>query len=70
MPYIEALRASAEVVTASRAPATAATPEESEKVLRWLEGPGVRIVEVDKRFYLRTDDGADPHDSLGELPRF
>ena len=28
-------------------PATAATPEESEKILRWLEAPGVRIVEVD-----------------------
>lgn len=35
-------------------------------------GPGdpVKIVEVDKRFYLRTDDGGDPKDSLGELPTF
>ncbi len=47
MPYIGALCASAEVVAAPRAPATAATPEESEKVLRWLESPGVRIVDVD-----------------------
>ncbi|PKW25600.1 DNA polymerase-3 subunit epsilon [Phycicoccus duodecadis] len=47
MPYIAALRASAEVVSAPLAPATAATPEESEKVLRWLEAPGVRIVDVD-----------------------
>lgn len=47
MPYIAALRASAEVVSPPRAPATAATPEESEKVLRWLEAPGVRIVDVD-----------------------
>ncbi|NHA67074.1 DEDD exonuclease domain-containing protein [Phycicoccus flavus] len=47
MPYIEALRASAEVVPASRAPATAAHPEESEKILRWLEAPGVRVVDVD-----------------------
>ena len=47
MPYIEALRASAEVVAAPTAPATAATAEESEKVLRWLEAPGVRIVDVD-----------------------
>ena len=30
-----------------RAPCPAATPEESEKILRWLERPGVRIVEVD-----------------------
>ena len=47
MPYIEALRASAEVVAASAPPMPAATPEESEKVLRWLESPGVRIVEVE-----------------------
>ena len=47
MPYIAALRASAEVVAPPVAPSTAATPEESEKVLRWLESPGVRIVDVD-----------------------
>ena len=47
MPYIEALRASAEVVAAPVAPCPAATPEESEKILRWLESPGVRIVEVE-----------------------
>ena len=39
MPYIDALRASAEVVAAPLPPCTAATPEESEKVLRWLESP-------------------------------
>ncbi len=44
MPYVAALCASAEVVGAPLAPATAATPEESEKVLRWLEAPGTRIV--------------------------
>ena len=47
MPYIAALRASAEVVAPPVAPSTAATPEESEKILRWLEAPGVRIVDVD-----------------------
>ena len=47
MPYIEALRASAEVVAPPVPPATAATAEESEKVLRWLEAPGVRVVDVD-----------------------
>ena len=47
MPYIDALRASAEVVGPPVAPSTAATPEESEKILRWLESPGVRIVEVE-----------------------
>ena len=47
MPYIAALRASAEVVARPVAPSTAATTEESEKILRWLESPGVRIVDVD-----------------------
>jgi len=47
MPYIEALRASAEVVAPALPPATAATAEESEKILRWLESPGVRIVDID-----------------------
>ncbi|HEX6918097.1 MAG TPA: DEDD exonuclease domain-containing protein, partial [Phycicoccus sp.] len=47
MQYIQALRASAEVVAPPLPPSTAATPEESEKILRWLESPGVRIVDVD-----------------------
>ncbi|WP_265444089.1 DEDD exonuclease domain-containing protein [Flexivirga meconopsidis] len=45
--YIEALRESAEHVARPSAPAPAAHPEETEKVLRWLEQPGVRIVEID-----------------------
>ena len=28
------------------APASAATPEETDKILRWLEQPGVRIVDI------------------------
>ncbi len=47
MPYVDALRVSAEVVAPAAPPATAASPEESEKILRWLEAPGVRIVDVD-----------------------
>ena len=47
LPYVEALRASAEVVSAAPHPAPAGTPEEAEKVLRWLETPGVRIVDLD-----------------------
>ncbi|MGN6636433.1 MAG: DEDD exonuclease domain-containing protein [Oryzihumus sp.] len=47
MPYIEALRASAEVVSPGPGPAPAAYPEETEKVLRWLESPGVRIVSIE-----------------------
>ena len=47
MPYVHALRASAEAVLPSPAPAPAGTAEESEKILRWLEAPGVRLVDLD-----------------------
>ncbi len=47
MPYVAALRASAEVVAPATRPAPAAIPEETEKVLRWLESPGVRVVDLD-----------------------
>jgi DNA polymerase-3 subunit epsilon len=47
MPYVQALRDSAEVVLPAPWPSPAATPEETEKVLRWLEAPGVRIVDLE-----------------------
>ncbi|MGL4178202.1 MAG: DEDD exonuclease domain-containing protein [Dermatophilaceae bacterium] len=47
MPAIEALRASSEVVTPPVPPATAATAAESDTVLRWLDAPGVRVVDID-----------------------
>jgi DNA polymerase-3 subunit epsilon len=46
-PAIRALQQTAEQVSAPAPPAPAAHPEETEKVLRWLESPGVRLVEVD-----------------------
>jgi DNA polymerase-3 subunit epsilon len=46
VPFIEALRATAEHVPAPAPPAPAAHPEETERILRWLESPGVRLVEV------------------------
>jgi len=45
--YVEQLRASAETVTAGPGPTPAATAEETEKLLRWLESDGVRLVHVD-----------------------
>jgi len=45
--YITALRESAEHVARPEAPVPAATPEETEKILRWLEQPGVRVVDID-----------------------
>ncbi|MDT4887882.1 hypothetical protein FQZ97_1243740 [compost metagenome] len=44
--YVEGLRASAETVLPTIGPTPAATAEESEQILRWLESPGVRLVEV------------------------
>ncbi|RYU09607.1 DEDD exonuclease domain-containing protein [Nocardioides iriomotensis] len=45
--YVDELRASAETVTAGPGPTPAASAEESEKLLRWLESDGVRLVHVD-----------------------
>jgi DNA polymerase III subunit epsilon len=44
--YIEALTASAESVAPSPGPAASASAEETEKVLRWLDSPGVRLVSI------------------------
>jgi DNA polymerase-3 subunit epsilon len=47
-PAVAALRAAGEHVPAPAAPPMpAAHPEETEQVLRWLERPGVRLVELD-----------------------
>ena len=45
--YVEQLRLSAETVSPGLGPTPAATAEETEKVLRWLESPGLRLVHVD-----------------------
>ncbi|HSF27235.1 MAG TPA: DEDD exonuclease domain-containing protein [Actinomycetes bacterium] len=47
MPYVDALRASAETVAPGSGPTPAASAEESECVLRWLESPGVRLVHLE-----------------------
>ena len=44
--YVAELSDSAETVLPGLGPVGAATAEESEKVLRWLETPGVRLVDV------------------------
>ncbi|MCR1781685.1 DEDD exonuclease domain-containing protein [Nocardioides carbamazepini] len=44
--YVDGLRATAETVLPAIGPTPAATAEESECILRWLESPGVRLVEV------------------------
>ena len=45
--YVAELRMSAETVGDAPGPVPAATAEESEKVLRWLESEGVRLVDVE-----------------------
>ena len=44
-PYIHALLATAETVVAGPGPLPAASAEETECILRWLERPGARLVE-------------------------
>jgi DNA polymerase-3 subunit epsilon len=46
-PLADALVAAAEVVPAGIGPTPAATAEETECVLRWLERPGLRLVALD-----------------------
>jgi DNA polymerase-3 subunit epsilon len=45
--WVTQLRQSAETVAAGPGPTPAASAEESEQILRWLEQPGVRLVHVD-----------------------
>jgi DNA polymerase-3 subunit epsilon len=44
---LDALRAGAEVVAAPIRPTSAALPEETQILARWLFTPGVRLVELD-----------------------
>lgn len=46
-PFVEALTATAETVARGPGPVHAASAEETECVLRWLESPGVRLVQVE-----------------------
>ena len=45
--YVTELRAAAETVATAAGPVPAATAEETERILRWLESPGIRLVDVD-----------------------
>lgn len=47
IPYIEGMRAAAEVVTPPVPPQSAASAEETELVLAWLEREGTRLVRLD-----------------------
>jgi DNA polymerase III subunit epsilon len=45
--YVATLRLSAETVLTAPGPVPAASAEETEKILRWLESPGIRLIDVD-----------------------
>ncbi|MGA9748810.1 MAG: DEDD exonuclease domain-containing protein [Nocardioides sp.] len=45
--WVDGLRGSADTVTPGPGPTPAATAEETEKLLRWLESDGVRLVHVE-----------------------
>ena len=45
--FVASLRAGAETVAGAPGPVPAASAAESERVLRWLEQPGVRLVDVE-----------------------
>jgi DNA polymerase-3 subunit epsilon len=76
-PYFEALAASAENVTPSPGPAPSASAEETEKVLRWLESTGVRMVAIDGEWTCPVHgagaarDNLDPdHTAYSEVVRY
>jgi DNA polymerase-3 subunit epsilon len=45
--YVEQLRLTSETVSPGLGPTPAASAEETEKILRWLESPGIRLVHVE-----------------------
>jgi DNA polymerase-3 subunit epsilon len=46
LAWVDTLRLTAETVLPAVGPTPAATAEETERILRWLEAPGVRLVDV------------------------
>ena len=64
MPYVAALQASAEVVTAPTGPGTSALPAETELVLRWLEAEGTRLVHIDGEWTCPVGGAAAAHREL------
>src|SRR5690606_31754891 len=58
--YVAELRMSAETVRPGPGPVPAASAEETESILKWLESDGVRLVEVDGEWTCPTH-GAGRH---------
>jgi DNA polymerase-3 subunit epsilon len=58
--YVEQLRSSAETVVPALGPIPAASAEESERILRWLELPGVRLVDIEGEWTCPVDGAGRP----------
>src|ERR1019366_6803275 len=62
--YIQAMAASAENVSPSPGPAASTCAEETEKVLRWLDSPGVRMVAIDGQWTCPVHGAGGTRDNL------
>jgi DNA polymerase-3 subunit epsilon len=67
--WTEQLRQSAETVVPRPGPAPAATTEESEKVLRWIEQPQTRLVHIDGVWACPVAGAESQHDLLDSIER-
>jgi DNA polymerase-3 subunit epsilon len=67
--WTDRLRQTAETVLPRPGPAPAATTEESEKVLRWLEQPHTRLVHVDGVWACPIAGAESHHDLLDSIQR-
>ncbi|WP_036553790.1 DEDD exonuclease domain-containing protein [Nocardioides insulae] len=70
--YLDQLRASAETVTSAPGPVPAASAEETEVILRWLESPGVRLAAVEGEWSCPVGGAAGQlavHDAVAESRR-
>jgi DNA polymerase III subunit epsilon len=66
--YIEALTVSAEIVAPAPGPAASACAEETEKILRWLDSPDVRMVAIDGEWTCPVHGAGAAHDALNADP--
>ena len=66
--FIEALAVSAEIVGPSPGPAASASAEETEKILRWLDSPDVRMVTIDGEWTRPVHGAGAARDSLDADP--
>ena len=64
-PFVEALVASAEDVQRVPGPAPSASTEETEKILRWLESAGVRLVAIEGQWSCPVHGAGSAHAALG-----